>query len=676
MCRYLATFGTPAAYLVLAVLVFAVPAFVPLAVNATAPLLDLTDPETGVSRAGPQPPFPEGYGEVVRPLRAITGEGRAIALLVDFPDRPANRAARPGSFFRDLLFSRGTHPTGSFRDYYWEQSYGNYDITGEVYGWLRTSEEYYTTFDDGNYGGSGGARGVGIAGILMVDPTVDFGQFDSDGSDGVPNSGDDDGYVDACLIFVSQLSGVDTGDPSNFWPVNIGIVPDYVTDDPATGGGFIRIDAITIQPEINLNHPFSAGDTLDSFLGVVTHEYGHFLGLLDLYDGSRVTWGIGYWGLMGHGAYGWRRTGPYQLSAWSKVQLGWVTPTVVTENLTDVIIPPVETNPVVYKVWRDGVPGDEYFLLENRQNILYDEYLPGNGLLVWHVDRSGFNSNTLHSAAPVFDFWIGLEQADGLNDMNTYFVRPIRSDYYPEMGDGGDPFPGDSLNTVFDQFSNPSSLDNGGLATGVSIENITLEGNDIKLDILIDDFVAVFFREGRARVIDSGVELTWSVFSDEPIDGFRLYRRFGDADDFAIITRNDLVARDERQYVDADVRRGGSYQYTIGAVRPDGSEARSALIGVTIGPPGLVLQQNVPNPFHPTTSISFALPEASHASLSVFDVKGKHIRTLTNGRLPAGITQVQWDGRDENGARVSSGIYLYRLESGKRLLTKKMILLK
>jgi M6 family metalloprotease-like protein len=673
MCRFRATYGAPAAHLVTIVLVVGVWALVSPAAIATAPGPESTDPGVGKSWSRyPQPPFAEGYRAVHRPLRTVTGEGRAVALLVDFPDRPANRAARPVSFYRELLFSKGTHPTGSFRDYFLEQSYGSYDVTGEVYGWLRTSEYYYTTFDDGNFGASGGARGVGIAGILLVDPTVDFGAFDSDGPDGTPNSGDDDGYVDACLVFVSQLSGVDTGNRSDFWPVNMAIIPDYVTDDPAAGGGFIRIDGITIQPEINLDFPFSAGDTLDSFLGVVTHEYGHMIGLPDLYDGSRVTWGIGYWGVMGYGSYGWRRTGPYQLSAWSKVQLGWVTPTVVTQDLTDLLIPPVETNPVVYQVWRDGVPGDEYFLLENRQNILYDTHLPGRGLLIWHVDRS----TSLSNAAPYFDFWIGLEQADGRNDMNTYFDRADPSDYYPEMGDGGDPFPGDSLNTVFDRFSNPSSEDNDGLPTGVGVKNITLEGDNIRLDILIDDFVAVFFHDGNATVTDSGVEITWSVFSDEPLEGFKVYRRIAGVNDFSLISGNDLIARDERRYVDSNVQPGNNYQYAVGAVRPDGSEVRSAPIDATVDAPDLVLHQNFPNPFNPSTSISFSLPEAARVDLAVFDVEGKLVRMLVGGLLPRGLSQVQWDGTNEGGERVGSGIYLYRLRAGKRVLTRKMILLK
>lgn len=634
------------------------------------------DPQSRLLRSGyPPPVFHEGFGDVVRPLRQISGEGRVVALLVDFPDRPANRVSRPASFYDDLLFSRGSHPTGSFRDFYLEQSYGTYDITGEVYGWFRTAEEYYTTFDDGNYGASGGSRGVGIACILLADPTVDFGAFDSDGPDGMPNSGDDDGYVDACFVIHSQLSGYDTQNPSDFWPIIVTVDPDYETDDPAVGGGFIRIGTFSIQPEVNLNYP--PVDTLDSFLGVFAHEYGHLIGLPDLYDKSHVTWGIGYWGLMGYGSAGWQKTGPYQLSAWSKAQLGWVTPTIITENLLDVTMPPVETEPVVYQVWRDGAPGDEYFLLENRQPLLHDEMLPGHGLLIWHVDESVISTSTFDAMSPEFDFWIGLEQADGRNDMNTWFDRPDRHDYYAELGDGGDPFPGDSTNTRFDDYSNPSSRDNDGLPTDVSIVDIALEAEDIRLSIVIDStLVAVFFTDFRANRVPEGIELVWDVYADEPINGFRLYRREQTGNREVSIAGRDLIPPDVRHYVDEKIQLGNTYSYVLGAVRADGSELRSRSVTMTTTVPSLALYQNYPNPFNPATTIAFSLPGEARVQLSVFGVGGELIRTLTDEITPAGVGHVVWDGKDKHGDPVSSGVYLYRLKVEKRALVKKMILIR
>jgi immune inhibitor A len=651
----------------------------PAEVNALPPRSGLRDRVTGLSTTNDHKPpdFPDWYGKGLRPLEAQYGEGRVITLLIDFPDRQANTLARPDSFYRELLYSQGTHPTGSLRDFYLEQSYGAFDLIGDAYGWFRTSQDYYTTFADGNGGFSGGARAVFVAAVLMADPTVDFGLFDSDGPDGIPNSGDDDGYVDACLIYFSGLGMHDTYDLSDIWPHASIIEPPIDTDDPRTGGGFILIEGYSMQPEVNLT---AAGDdTLDSCLGVVAHEYAHQLGLWDLYDGSRQTWGIGYWGLMGYGSMGALRTGPYHLSAWSKVALGWVTPIVVTENMLDVTIPPVETEPIIYKVWRDGIPGEEYFLIENRQNIGFDTFLPGSGLLIWHVDETMFHKSAATNAVEsTTDGWfrLALEQADGRNDLATYFDRPEEA-YYPELGDGADPFPGDSLNTSFDGYSNPSSHDNSDLPTDVSIVDIALEGNDIRLSIVIDSStVAIYFSDFRLNAVDKGIELIWDVYTDESIDGFKLYRCEESSSREVSIPGYGLIPPERRYYVDVNVHPGETYYYALSAVRTDGSELRSRQVKISTKTLSLALHQNHPNPFNPSTVIPFSVHREVRIQLSIFSVEGRRLRTLIDETSPAGFRQIEWDGKDEHGDPVSSGIYLYRLEAGKQVLTKKMVLIR
>jgi M6 family metalloprotease-like protein len=697
MNRFSAEIVFPSIYIIAVILMPAV--FVPSPANAISARPGLYDPETGLSTTtgDPRPDFPEWYGKGLRSLRAVSGEGRAVALLIDFPDRPANWIDHPGSFFQELLFSQGSHPTGSFRDLYIEMSYGMYDVTGEAYGWYRTSEDYYTFYDDGYYGFAGGGRGVVISALLMADTEVDFGLYDSDGPDGIPNSGDDDGYVDACQIFHSGLGGHDSGDASDIWAHAGYIDPPYETNDPRAGGGFIVVEMYSIQPEITMNA--TGDDTLESCIAVVSHEYGHQLGLPDLYDGS-ACFGIGYWGLMGYGAFGALRTGPYHMSAWSKEQLGWVTPVIVTENMLDITIPPVEIEPVVYKVWRDGMPGEEYFLLENRQNIGFDTYLPGNGLLIWHVDGTMFGagaSNGVERAlaevggspaefmgspsdiekSPAEGWYhLALEQADGLNSLATRFDRPNPSLYYPEMGDGADPFPGDSMNTKFDGYSNPSSHDNSGLETGVSIVDIALEGTDVRLSIVIDSStVAVCFNDFRAYALDGSVELEWDVTADEAIEGFRIYRRGAGSGGEVSVAGGELLRREIRRYVDNGVRQGESYRYVVSAVKRDGSEVRSYPVEVSLRAAVLALQQNYPNPFNPTTTISFSLPEAAHVDLSIYDVEGRLVRMLINGNLPGGARTVEWDGRDQRGNRVGSGAYFCRLKAGKNKLVRKMVFL-
>jgi hypothetical protein len=117
-----------------------------------------------------------------------------------------------------------------------------------------------------------------------------------------------------------------------------------------------------------------------------------------------------------------------------------------------------------------------------------------------------------------------------------------------------------------------------------------------------------------------------------------------------------------------------------GALQLASSEKTCVLTGtvtsVESSPRVLALEQNVPNPFNPTTRIRFALPAASHVNVSVFDVHGRRVATLADRSMPAGNAEVVWNGRDARGVPASSGVYFYRLAANGHTLTKKMVLLK
>ena len=97
---------------------------------------------------------------------------------------------------------------------------------------------------------------------------------------------------------------------------------------------------------------------------------------------------------------------------------------------------------------------------------------------------------------------------------------------------------------------------------------------------------------------------------------------------------------------------------------------------ISILKPSNILYQNYPNPFNPETTISYQLPENSEVELAIYNLKGQKVKTLVNELLPAGQHSVVWDGKDDNGKSVSSGIYFYKLKTGNFEKTKKMILMK
>jgi hypothetical protein len=97
---------------------------------------------------------------------------------------------------------------------------------------------------------------------------------------------------------------------------------------------------------------------------------------------------------------------------------------------------------------------------------------------------------------------------------------------------------------------------------------------------------------------------------------------------------------------------------------------------VIVQTPEVILQQNYPNPFNPITTINYSLKENSKVSLKVYNIKGQKVKQLVSEQLSAGQHSVVWNGIDDNGKSVSSGIYFYKLKAGNYQKVKKMLLLK
>jgi len=93
-------------------------------------------------------------------------------------------------------------------------------------------------------------------------------------------------------------------------------------------------------------------------------------------------------------------------------------------------------------------------------------------------------------------------------------------------------------------------------------------------------------------------------------------------------------------------------------------------------PTDYALEQNYPNPFNPTTTIQFALPVQSEVKLDVYNLLGQKVRTLKNENMDAGAYEVEWDGTNDGGAKVASGVYFYKLETSDFVDTKKMMMVK
>lgn len=365
---------------------------------------------------------------------------RTLVILVDFPDKPYTYgyAAGTAADFDSLLFSVGKNPTGSLREYYFENSYGNLTVQGTVVGWYRAANPaaYYTNDCDGSHGMGNypkNAQKLVEEAVDMANPDVDYSQFDNDG----------DGYVDAIFVIHAGTGYEETHQDCEIHSHQWGIDSRY-RDGVYVSGYSIEPEETPTQMSI-------------SSIGVFCHEFGHSLGLPDMYDYDHTSAGVGHWELMGSGSYnGYSRT-PAQLSAWSKWVLGWMNLTNVTANQTGVSIPAVEYTPTAYRLWRNGSVGNEYFIVENRQQMGFDSELPGNGLLIWHVNDDVWGND---------DEWyphIALEQADGKFNLQ----------YGQNTGDGTDPYPNFGDAPYFHDKTTPNSKDYNTASTQVAVWDIS-----------------------------------------------------------------------------------------------------------------------------------------------------------------------------------------------------------
>ena len=362
-------------------------------------------------------------------------------LLIDFPDMEATYSVET---FDDLLNQEGyvgsQGPTGSYRDFYLEISYGQFNAYTDVMGWYTSSQPHIYYGDDTPNSSNRVREMIGNAIDEAEAQGVDWSEYDNDGN----------GYVDGINI-VHAGQGAEEGDGSNIWSHkwNLGPYARYYDG--------VWIDSYAINPE-KQDAGYNGFPGL-THIGVICHEFGHALGLPDLYDTDNSSSGIGTWGLMSGGSWGGNGSSPWypaHMSAWAKVQLGWVDPIVLDDEISITLdINNVEENPIIFKL-NGPYYTNQYFLFENRQKIGSDQTLKNSGLLIWHINDSQ-NNNTND-----YNRLVDLEQADGLFQLNDG----------TNNGDLSDPYPGVINVNRFANETTPSSQYNNGTTSNIIVKDI------------------------------------------------------------------------------------------------------------------------------------------------------------------------------------------------------------
>lgn len=384
-----------------------------------------------------------------------TGDNNLLIILVSFSDRLFTYQQAD---FDSLLSQPGydrNGATGSVKDYYHDVSFGQLNLNPTVAGPYLLSQPvaYYgatgPNFSDIN------PKGMIAEACALANDDIDFTQFDIN----------NDGIVDAVHVIFAGAGEASTGEESAIWPHRWSFYPSDTFD--------IEFDGVRLKDYSCSAEMMGAG--MDG-IGTLCHEFGHVLGLPDLYDtdyegsGGQAT-AINKWSIMASGSYNNFSNTPASFTAYEKYKLNWlqldtlqiageyVLPSLMDSNRAYVITTPIE---------------DEFFVFENRRRISWDAYIPNDGGLIYHVKGRGDYDINSNPAYQRYD----IEEADR-DDSEATLVNDV--------------FPSEQFNNFFTDYSMPNSILWSGATLNKPITQITRDTTDhcIRFRFMIPDTAAI-----------------------------------------------------------------------------------------------------------------------------------------------------------------------------------------
>lgn len=540
----------------------------------------------------------------------VSGTAFIPVILADFVDNPAERLLHTQEAFQSMLFDKGyAYGAGSMRDYYLDQSGGMFDVTGEVSPWLLMPRTY-STYAGSRFGYQTSEPNdftLVKDAVAMADPVMDFCRGDTN----------NDGYVDTLFVVHAGPGAEEVA--SGIWSIKWSLPTAYTTRDVCANGQAVRVKTFTIEPEEYASDRFTPAGAPSRMIsiGVFCHEFGHILGLPDLYDTDYSGGGhVGTWDVMSTGTYGFTGRRPWRpvpFSAWTKIQLGWAQAHNVSEDSPQIPIPAGDgSHSGVFKgIYRIAAGGSssasEYFLVENRRPEGYATDFPGGGIAVWHVDSSQKNND--NDSRPL----LALVQADGRNDLRATGT----------FGDAGDLFPGSSGNRGIDESTWPSTDLYSGGDSGIAVWRIS--------DAAATTIVDLFISPGAPRP-----PLTDTELSTEPTPT-----------PAPNTSPTPLLPVDDTGLED---------------VVPQTDGAAPEITNVSDGP----------DPFVPgaggrggRVDIYFKLTENAVVTIGVYNKEGKRVKRLLREmpRMGGTTSSVVWTGKNERKKVVPAGKYVYKIKA-------------
>lgn len=435
-----------------------------------------------------------------------------------------------------------------------------------------------------------------------------------------------------------------------------------------------------------------------SHIGSHAHEFGHILGLYHRYSASS------FWNLIGYSSMGPNYEGacPSSLSPYQRgVKLGWVQVDTISFDTT-LTIQHDYNNP---KFYLTKLPNStNYYLLENRLREGFDLWTPHDPDFV-STDPVSIDPNGNLGGLLIWKKYGWIIPAD-----NTWEPDPTHN--FPETTEemldlSRDPFPfnqqdgaGSGIN--LNDYTSPGTKNSNGSYSYFAINNITWNSNDssITVDILFNyDLPPATPQNLTVSWISGNLYLEWVANNEPDMGHYNVWVKYTNFSNPGFWHK--VSSPNQNNWTDTNVQQGGRpadfiyYKVTAEDIAGNVSDYSNTVmkkgdviiwpmdkaVGIEL-PKRYELQRNSPNPFNPLTEIKYALPELSSVSLTIYNLLGKEIKTLVDDNIEIGFKQIVWNGVDQLGKPVSSGMYIYKMtamsiESNKKFTeSRKMVLLR
>ena len=419
-----------------------------------------TMPDRAVAEEARAKAFQQRAQAAAKASSLTQGTHRIPVILVEFQDVRFTIDS-PQTAFDALLNEEGysaNAATGSVRDFYVENSHGLYDPIFEVYG------PYLLSKDSKDYVNNAG--GALMEACKAMDGEIDFTRYDSD----------KDGTVDMTLMYYAGHSAAETGlSDEQIWP----------HQGQVYGGS--KLDGKSLGTYFCTSELKGYSGTQMCGIGPTTHEFAHSLGLPDFYDTDYETngeaSGLFTYSTMCGGAYNNNgRTPPY-FNAEELMMLGWMDGLTAIDKQGDLTIAPVQ-NRIAYMI--PTSTAGEYFVLECRARTGWDRYLPGNGMLVYHVDKSQrqvtiiqYGQSRKYTASALWNNWRYTNAINENAEHPCFYIVPAASQQsLTYTGDESRvPFPGTRKVTQY------TPVDWEGVQADFKFTNIAFSNNQVTLKV-------------------------------------------------------------------------------------------------------------------------------------------------------------------------------------------------